>query len=123
MINSGRFQYFVHYGSGPYFKPVHIGSLSSIIFFTQQKHIDTNKQLCEITKYNQNDEKLVNYNKSYIGVKVTWLFGSTIGNYTRVKVHDSNTVTLCPTELLLCAPPEQTLQRQRLPPLLPGKPI
>ena len=26
--NSGRNQYFVQYGYGPYFKPVHIGSLS-----------------------------------------------------------------------------------------------
>ena len=30
MINSGRIQYFVQYGSGPYLKPVHIGSLSPI---------------------------------------------------------------------------------------------
>ena len=38
---------------------------------TQQKLIVTNKQLCEITKDNQDDQNLVNYNKSYIGVKVT----------------------------------------------------
>ena len=31
MINSGRIQYFVQYGSGPYLKPVYIGSLSTIM--------------------------------------------------------------------------------------------
>ena len=47
-------------------------------------------------KDSQNGQNLVNYNKSYIGVKVTRSFGSTIGNYNiRVKVHDSNPVMLC----------------------------
>ena len=65
-----------------------------IIFITQQKHIVTNKQFFEITKDNQHDLNLVNYNKSYVGVNVTMQFGSTIGNYNIiVKVHDSYAYT------------------------------
>ena len=47
--------------------------------FTQHKHIATNKQFCEITKDNQKDQNLVNYNKSYIGVNVI------IGNLVKKK--------------------------------------
>ena len=30
------------------------------IYYTTKKHIVTNKQLCEVTKDNQNDQNLVN---------------------------------------------------------------
>ena len=75
------------------------------IYYTTETHCYKIIQLCKITKDNQNDQNLVNYNKSYIGVKVTRSFGSTIGNYyIRVKVHDSNTVTLCPHWVVTLCP-------------------
>ena len=87
--------------------------------------LQTNK-LCEITKDNQKEQNLVNYNKCHIGVNV--IIGNlvqkseiTTSEWKSTTVTPGNTVTLCPTELLLCAPRAQTLQRQRLPPLLPIK--
>ena len=42
-----------------------------VFYLLHNRNTLLQKQFCEITTYNQHDQNLVNYNKSYMGVKVT----------------------------------------------------